>query len=82
MHIANACAWFAWYCRLDVRNEGVLSQFHANLTHMRKRIEVPGPVTSDCIAYYLAVAPAMFSFFLLLWELALTIELDPAVQNV
>lgn len=80
--IANACSWFAWYCRMEVRKEGAISQFQANLTLMRKHIEVLGPVVNDCLAYYLHVAPAMFSFYLLLWELVLTIEIDPSVQNV
>jgi len=82
VRIANACSWLAWYCRMDARQDGALSQFHANLTLMRKQIEVVGPVVNDCIAYYLHVAPAMFSFYLLLWELVLTIEIDPSVQNV
>jgi hypothetical protein len=82
VRIANACSWLAWYCRMDARQEGALSQFYATLTLMRKQIEVVGPVVNDCIAYYLHVAPAMFSFYLLLWELVLTIEIDPSVQNV
>lgn len=78
-HIANACAWLAWYCRLESREKGPLAVFHANLTVLRKQVEVAGPVISDCLAYYLHVAPAMFSFYLLLWELVQTVELDPVV---
>ncbi|MDO9073130.1 MAG: hypothetical protein Q7U73_07675, partial [Rubrivivax sp.] len=81
-HIANACALLAWHCRLEQRREGALSTFHSLLAALRKQVEVPGATVSDCIAYYLQVAPAMFSFYLLLWELVMTVELDPAVENV
>lgn len=80
-HIANACAWLAWHCRLESRGSGPLAAFHTNLTVLRKQVEVTGPVISDCLAYYLHVAPAMFSFYLLLWELVQTVELDPVVQH-
>jgi hypothetical protein len=79
--IANACAWFAWHCRLEVRRPGSLESFWTNLAALRKQVEVPGPTVSDCTGYLLHVAPAMFAFYLLLWELALTIELDPIVQH-
>lgn len=81
-HIATACAWLAWHCRLEHREEGALSTFHSLLGNLRKQIEVPGGTVADCIAYYLQVAPAMFAFYLLLWELVQTVELDPVVQNV
>lgn len=81
-HIAHACAWLAWYCRLEVRTEGALSSFHTKLAGLRTQVEIPGAQVSDCVAYYLQVAPAIFAFYLLLWELVLTVELDPAVQNV
>lgn len=81
-HIATACAWLAWHCRLESRKEGTLSAFHSSLGTLRQQIEVPGGTVADCIAYYLQVAPAMFAFYLLLWELVQTIELDPVVQNV
>ncbi|RYE51285.1 MAG: hypothetical protein EOP21_01765 [Hyphomicrobiales bacterium] len=81
-HIANACAWLAWYFRLEVRNPGALAKLHTRLGSLRRQVEVQGPVVSDCVGYYLHVAPAMFAFYLLLWELVLTIELDPAVQDV
>jgi hypothetical protein len=81
-HIANACAWLAWHFRLEVRNPGALAKLHKRLGSLRRQVEVQGPVVSDCVGYYLHVAPAMFAFYLLLWELVLTIELDPAVQDV
>ena len=80
--IANACALFAWYCRMETRKEGALTKFQASLSELRKQVQVQGPVLSDCLAYYLQVAPAMFSYYLLLWELVQTIELDPIVQHV
>lgn len=81
-HIALACAWLAWFCRLEHRQVGVLSGFHSLLGNLRKQVEVPGGTIADCIAYYLQVAPAMFAFYLLLWELVQTVELDQVVQNV
>lgn len=81
-HVVNACAWLAWYCRLEQRQEGSLKKFHDLLGTLRKQVEVPGGTVSDCIAYYMQVAPAIFAFYLLLWELVLTVELDPAVENV
>ncbi|MBS0437054.1 MAG: hypothetical protein JSR75_19580 [Proteobacteria bacterium] len=81
-HIANACAWLAWHFRLEARSPGALAKLHAKLASLRRQVEVQGPVVSDCVGYYLHVAPAMFAFYLLLWELVLTIELDPAVQDV
>jgi hypothetical protein len=81
-HIANACAWLAWHFRLEARSPGALAKLHAKLGSLRRQVEVQGPVVSDCVGYYLHVAPAMFAFYLLLWELVLTIELDPAVQDV
>jgi hypothetical protein len=82
IQIANACCWFAWYCRLETRQDGSLARFHSYLTALRQRIEVPSNGVNDCIAYYLHVAPAMFAYYLLLWELVLTVELDPIIQNV
>lgn len=81
-HIALASAWLAWFCRLEHRQPGVLSDFHSLLGNLRNQVEVPGGTIADCIAYYLQVAPAMFAFNLLLWELVQTVELDPAVQHV
>jgi hypothetical protein len=80
--IALAAAWLAWYCRLEARQPGVLSDFHTMLGNLRKQVEIPGGTLADCIAYYLQVAPAIFSYYLLLWELVQTVELDPIVQNV
>lgn len=81
-HIALACAWLAWFCRLEHRQEESLSGFHSLLGNLRRQVEIPGATVSDCLAYYLQVAPAMFAFYLLLWELVQTVELDPIVQNV
>lgn len=81
-HLAIACGWLAWHCRLELRQEGALSSFHSVLRDLREQVEVPGATVSDCIAYYLQVAPAMFAFYLLLWELVQTVELDTIIQNV
>lgn len=81
-HIAQACAWLAWYCRLEVRSDGALNAFHNKLSDLRNEVEVPEAHVADCLAYYLQIAPAMFSFYLLLWELVLTVELDPVIQDV
>lgn len=81
IQLANACAWFAWYCRLEVRQPGAFASFHERLVSIRRTIEMAGNGVDDCLAYYLQVAPAMFSYYLLLWELVLTVELDPVVQN-
>lgn len=81
-HVALAVAWLAWFCRLEHRQPGVLSGFHSQLGNLRKQVEVSGGTIADCIAYYLQVAPAMFAFYLLLWELVQTVELDPVVQHV
>lgn len=81
-HVALAIAWFAWFSRFEQRQPGALSDFHILLGNLRKQVEVSGGTVADCIAYYLQVAPAMFAFYLLLWELVQTIELDPVVQNV
>jgi hypothetical protein len=80
--IANACAWLAWHCRMESRRPGALDAFQASLNTLRQQVEVMGPAVSDCVGYYLHVAPAMFSFYLLLWELVMSVELDPIVQNV
>lgn len=81
-HIALACAWLAWYCRLEQRQASALTKFHNLLAELRKHVGVPDATVADCIAYYLQVAPSMFAFYLLLWELVQTVELDPVVQNV
>ena len=81
-HVALASAWLAWFCRLEQRQPGALNGFHSLLGNLRKQVEVPGGTIVDCIAYYLQVAPAMFAFYLLLWELVQTVELDPVIQNV
>lgn len=80
--IANACAWFAWHCRLDVLRPGSLASFLDRLAVTRRTIEIPGHGVADCLAYLLHVAPAMFSYYLLLWELVLTVELDPEISHV
>lgn len=81
-HIATVCAWLAWYCRIECRNSDELSIFYKLLDNLRQKIEIPGGTVTDCIAYYLQVAPAMFAFYLLLWELVQTVEFDPIIQNV
>lgn len=81
VQLANTCAWFAWYCRLEPRQPGSLAEGHERLTTIRNAIPMQGPNVSDCLAHYLHVAPAMFAFYLLLWELVLTAEMDPIVQH-
>jgi len=81
-NIAHACSLLAWNCRLEQRQSGAITSFVGVLGNLRKQVEVPGGGVPDCIAFYLQVAPAMFAFYLLLWELVLTIELDLSVQNV
>jgi hypothetical protein len=82
LQIANACSWLAWYCRLESRYKGSLARFYVNLSALRQRIELQPNGVNDCIAYYLNVAPAMFAYYLLLWELVQTVELDTVIQNV
>jgi hypothetical protein len=82
LRIANACSWLAWYCRLESRHEGSLARLYGNLNVLRRRIELQPNGVSDCIAYYLNVAPAMFAYYLLLWEMVQTVELDTAIQHV
>ena len=81
-YVVQACAWLAWYCRLESRHQGALDTFHTKLGASRKAVEISGASITDCIAYYLQVAPAIFSFYLLLWELVLTIQTDPVIENV
>ncbi|MGF6808587.1 hypothetical protein OKW30_003713 [Paraburkholderia sp. Clong3] len=81
-YIANACAWFAWHCRMEARGHGALANFHSSLASLRKRIELEGPAASDCLAYFLHVAPSMFAYYLLLWELVLTVEFGEVADNV
>ena len=82
LQIANACSWLAWYCRLESRYEGSLAHFFEHLSVLRRLIELQANGVSDCVAYYLNVAPAMFAYYLLLWELVQTVELDTAIQHV
>lgn len=81
-HLALACAWLAWFCRLECRHSGVLSDFHGHLGNLRKQVEIPSGTIGDCVAYYLQVAPAMFAFYLLLWELVQNVELDLVIHHV
>ena len=81
-HIGQACAWLAWYYRLESRKPDSFRSFYGTLTTLRQQIEIPSATVTDCIAYYLQVAPAMFAFYLLLWELVQTTELDSIVQHV
>lgn len=81
-HIALALAWLAWHCRLEPRRPGTLAAFEQGLTVLRHQVAIPDATVQNCIAYYLQVAPAMFAFYLLLWELAISVEFDPVVQNV
>lgn len=80
--IANACAWFAWYCRLEARQPGALQDFFRQLQDIRRDPGVLEGTTEDCLSYYLQLAPALFGYYALLWELVQTIELDEAVQDV
>ncbi len=80
-HICHAIAWLAWSCRAEQRRAGALASFQSTLGNLRMQVEIQGPTVSDCIAYYLQVAPAMFAFYLLLWEMVQTTELDTIVQN-
>ena len=80
--VATACALLAWHLRMEARTPGAWAALHAKLAALRRQVEVPDATVADCIVYYLHVAPAMFAFCLLLWELVLTVELDPAVQDV
>jgi hypothetical protein len=80
--IANACAWLAWFCRLESRQEKALSGFHSTLGSLRKQVAIQGPSVVDCSAFFLHVAPAMFAYYLLLWELVQAVELDEGIQRV
>jgi hypothetical protein len=81
-HVATVCALLAWHLRMEVRSPGTLAGLHSKLSGLRQQVEVQGATVPDCIGYYLHVAPAMFAYYLLLWELVQTVELDPAVQDV
>lgn len=79
--VAITCAWLAWYCRLEPRKPGALASFEQELASLRRQVAVADATVQNCIAYYLQVAPGMFAFYLLLWELAISVEFDPIVQN-
>lgn len=80
--IANACAWLAWNCRLEARQPGALQEFFKQLHDIRRTPGMLEGTTEDCLSYYLQLAPSLFGYYALLWELVQTIELDPAVQDV
>lgn len=80
--IGNACAWLAWFCRLESRQEKALIGFHSTLGSLRKQVAIQGPSVVDCIAFYLHVAPAMFAYYLLLWELVQAVEIDVGIKHV
>lgn len=80
--IANACAWLAWACRLNVRKPTALVELTEQMETFRRAIPIQGHGVPDCFAYYIHVAPAMFAYYLLLWELVLTTELDKSAQHV
>jgi hypothetical protein len=82
LQIASACSWLAWYCRLESRRADSLPRLTVNLHVLRRRIELESHSVSDCVAYYLQIAPSMFAYYLLLWELVQTVEFDPIVQHV
>lgn len=62
---------FAWHCRLEPRQPGVLNQF-------LDRAHPPGVEPSAPLGYILHIGNALLGFYLLLWEIVLRSDLDKA----
>ncbi len=62
--MAHLLASLAWVCRLDARQPGSLKAWLTRLNQMN--IPLQGP-----LSYLLQVGEAIFSFYLVLWELVL-----------
>lgn len=63
-HIAHLLAGFAFACRQEVRQPGVLKNYLDRLN--KSGIPLDGP-----LAFLLQIGDALFAYYLLLWELAL-----------
>lgn len=69
---------FAQVCRLEARQRGVLGRF---FDHLKERMEFAEPVRKDeelkgVLSYVLYLGEEIFAFYLLLWELVFTADLD------
>lgn len=79
--IAHACSLLAWHCRLASRQSGALPRFQAQLQGYLVAAGMQESV-SGCLSYYLQTAPALFGYYLLLWEIVQATSLDPQVVHV
>lgn len=78
--IAVVSAWFAWHCRLAARRPEALDQFVARLRQLRAESPIPGEGVESAVTYFLQVAPAMFGFYLLLFETVLAADMDLEIR--
>jgi len=69
--MAHLLASLAWVCRLDGRQPGTLKAWLSRLN--QTNIPLQGP-----LSYLMQVGEAIFSFYLLLWELVLMADGGPA----
>jgi len=73
--MAHLLASLAWVCRLDGRQPGTLKAWLTRLNQMN--IPLQGP-----LSYLLQVGEAIFSFYLVLWELVLMANGAPATSPI
>ena len=73
--MAHLLASLAWVCRLDGRQPGTLKAWLTRLNQMN--ISLQGP-----LSYLLQVGEAIFSFYLVLWELVLMADGAPATSPI
>ena len=73
--MAHLLASLAWACRLDARRPGTLEVWLTRVNQMG--ILLQGP-----LSYLLQVGEAIFSFYLVLWELVLMADGGPATSTI
>ena len=72
--IVHLLSTFAYHCRADVREPGSVERFLSLL-------RVSGLPVTACLSYLLQVGEAVFTFYLILWELALRAEDVIGIEN-
>lgn len=66
--LAHLIAWFAFVCRMEARQSGVLKDFLESFQDQQS--------AKASLTYILQIGEGMFAYYLLLWELALKAEID------
>jgi hypothetical protein len=80
--IAHACSLLAWHCRLASRQPTALGSFIDQLDAYRLEVGMDDMSIDGCLSFYIQIAPTLFGYYLMLWELVQASTFDTPVLHV